>query len=86
MDRRRKLEEELGLLKETVGPDCFVALGEGITLGVHLCRTQYGKPDYHFEFFRRDPLRGRVSNYHSGDLDELIKAIHKTKQWASTRH
>ena len=88
LDRKRWLEEELGLLNESVKPDFFVSTKHGISIGVHQVRS-FGRKQFQFEVFRKDPQRGRVQIFSEDDLQDLAMAVEnmslrvkdQRKQW-----
>ncbi len=78
MDRKTKLEQQLEKLEKRIEPDHWKN-EDGILVGIHSCRGRYRRPEFRFEFYRKDPLRGRVADFGEADLDALIEAIEAVK-------
>ncbi len=81
MERKRRLEKELGKLEERLKPD-FEHNVKGILIAIHKCRGRY-RPENRFEFFRKDAYSGQASDFGENDLDALIEAIQAAKLYSA---
>ena len=85
MDRKAKLEKKLGKTTKAIEPDDWVNT-QGVQVGVHRCRGRNQRLELRFEFYRKDPHRGRVSDFGLGDLQALIDAVLAAKAYAGKQH
>ena len=81
-ERKRRLEKKLGKLENGVLKPDRVHNQKGIIIAVHHCRGRY-RPEYRFEFFRKDAYHGQVSDFGENDLDALIKAVQSAKLYSN---